>query len=187
MPRPRWIWIALFLASVSCRDDGPRQDDPLPDVGTVPGRLAPPLQGRAEAGSPFRLDASGAQATLLLFYRGAHCGLCRERLRALEAHRREYEAADVRIVAATLDAPGEVARTVSMLGLGFPVVSVDTAAFSQWDIVDQDRAVPLPASFLLDARGVIRYRHRGRNAADRASDVELLAAIEQMRSGPPAP
>ena len=187
MPRHRWIWIALLSASLGCGDDAAREGDPLPDVGTTPGRLGPPLQGRTDAGSPFRLAPGGADATLLLFYRGAHCGLCRERLRALEAHRGAYEAADVRIVAATLDPPDEVARTASTLGLGFAIVSVDTAAFTRWDVVDTTRAVPLPASFLLDSRGVIYFRHRGRNAADRASDVELLAAVEQARSKPRVP
>ncbi len=157
---------------------GPQE--PLPPVGTEPGRLAPALAGTQAGGGGFELGRDRSSATVLVFYRGLYCGLCRERLQSLEAHRGAYRDLGARVVAVTLDRQEEAARTAEALGLGFPVVRVDSAVFAEWGVLDNPRGLPLPASILLDERGVIRYRHVGRNAADRARDIELLAALQSM-------
>jgi hypothetical protein len=61
-------------------------------------------------------------------------------------------------------------------------VQVDSGTFARWGLIDPGSSLPLPASFLLDPQGVVRYRHVGRNAADRASDIELLAMLQQLRA-----
>lgn len=175
------IFTLLFLFLPACEwlsERAPQES--LPPVGTAPGHLAPALEGTAAGGDRFQLGRERARATVLVFYRGYHCGLCRERLRSLEAHRAAYQDAGARVVAVTLDPQEEVDRTREALGLGFPVVRVDTAVFAEWDILDGERELPLPASILLDNRRVIRYRHVGRNAADRAHDIEILAALQQL-------
>ncbi len=154
---------------------------PLPPVGNTAGLRAPTLIGQTAAAATFRLDSAGAVPAAVVFYRGAYCGLCRERLRALQEHLAAYRAAGVWVVAVTLDTPPEIQRTVQQLGLEFPVVAADTATFAAWGALDAERRTALPASFLLDSLGVIRFRHVGRNAADRATDAALLTAVRQSR------
>jgi peroxiredoxin len=173
--------LALVLLAGCERPGGTIAADPSLPVGTETGNRAPPLVGTLAAGERFQLEPDRrSRATVLVFYRGLHCGLCRERLRELEAHRGAYADAGARVFAVTLDSPEEAARTPQQLNLGFPVVRVDSAAFAEWGVLDTDSGVALPASVLLDQQGVIRYRHVGRNAADRARDIELLAALQSL-------
>jgi peroxiredoxin len=118
----------------------------------------------------------------VVFFRGYHCGLCRERLRELQANLDEYQRAGVNVVAVTADGQDGIQRAVQELGLGFPVVSVDSATLGNWGLVENSRSLPLPGSYLLDNRGVVIFRHIGRNAADRAHDIEVLAALQHARA-----
>ncbi|HEV2132424.1 MAG TPA: peroxiredoxin family protein, partial [Longimicrobiaceae bacterium] len=173
--------LALLLLAGCERPGGTIAADPSLPVGIETGNRAPPLVGSLAGGERFQLEPDRrSQATVLVFYRGLHCGLCRERLRELEAHRGAYRDAGARVFAVTLDSPEEAARTPEQLGLGFPIVRVDSAALAEWGVLDDNGRRPLPASVLLDRQGVIRYRHVGRNAADRARDVELLVALQSL-------
>jgi peroxiredoxin len=182
--RPRHVGIlALFLALqtlAGCRIDG-EPAAPAAPVGTEVGERAPALAGTPADGGHFELVPSRAAGTVVVFFRGYACGLCRERLRELQATLAAYEGLGARVVAATADAEPEVRRAVDELGLRFPVVSVDSATLHEWGALDTGRALPLPASYLVDNRGVIVFRHIGRHAGDRASDIELLAALRQAR------
>jgi peroxiredoxin len=171
--------VAAVLSAGCGRDDGAAADG-LP-VGTEVGHRAPPLTGVRGDGRSFELSPRG-EGTAVVFFRGYHCGLCRERLRELQANLGEYERAGVTVIAATAEASEGVQRAVQELGLGFAVVSVDSATLGSWGVVEGSHNVPLPGSYLLDNRGVVIFRHVGRNAADRARDIEVLAALQNARS-----
>ncbi|CAN5828597.1 hypothetical protein BH23GEM3_BH23GEM3_21930 [soil metagenome] len=171
----------LMVAGVAGCAGAPEAAGPLPERGTETGLLAPELAGTRSGGEGYRLEPDHADATVVVFYRGAYCGLCRERLRQLEAHLPEYESAGARVLAATADRPEEGRRVTEDLSLSFPIVSVDSATLRQWGAADPDRPLPLPASYVLDGRGIVLFRHVGRNAGDRASDLELLAALQQVQ------
>ena len=184
---PLYLFPLLFLLLAGCTAEGSEKGgEPLPPVGTTPGHLAPMLAGvetGAGVADSFQLEEFRGQPAVVEFYRSAECGLCRERLRQLQEHRPEYAAAGARVVAVTLDSPEQTARAREALEIDFPIVSVDTATFARWDALDSTRTTPLPAAYLLNERGVIRFRHIGRNAGHRASDAELLTAVLQMQRG----
>ncbi|MGH7457496.1 MAG: peroxiredoxin family protein [Longimicrobiaceae bacterium] len=158
---------------------GGEPPQPLPPEGTETGRLAPALFGTSPDGSNFELERGGGPQ-LLVFYRSYDCGLCRVRLERLQQNLPAYRTAGVAVTALTFDLPVDAGRAASELGLGFPVVSIDSAALASYDVLG-GRGEVLPASYLLDERGVIIFRQVGRNAADRASDVAILAALRQTR------
>jgi peroxiredoxin len=172
--------LAVALALAGCRGDGGQAPDPNVPVGIELGQRAPALNGTRHDGREYQLSPGGS-GSVLVFFRGYHCGLCRERLRELQSHLAEYEQAGARIVAVTADEPEQARRAVEELGLGFPVVTVDSTTLTQWGLVGDPNPLPLPASYLLDRRGVIAFRHIGRNAADRAHDLEILAALQELR------
>jgi peroxiredoxin len=165
-----------FLAG--CGDDAGERAAELP-VGTEPGQRAPALTGTEADSRAYELRPGGS-GTLVVFFRGYRCGLCRERLRELQANLDEYGRLGARVVAATADSEEEVARARSELGLDFPVVRVDSATLGEWGLV-ADNALPLPGSYLMDGNGVLIFRHVGRNAADRAHDLEILASLQAAR------
>ncbi|HEY8468006.1 MAG TPA: peroxiredoxin family protein [Longimicrobiales bacterium] len=179
--------LLLFLGIVACqagRSDegrapmgGPRSADVAAEYP-----LAPDLRGIDSRGGSFALEALRGAAVVLVFYRSHACPLCRERLAALGAHLDAYASAGARVVAITPDPPDVAQRTAAELGLSLPVVSVDRAVLERWGVWPPTEHAPRPAAVVLDRDGRIRFRHLGRTAADRASDLQLLAVLERMRA-----
>jgi len=179
--------LLLFLGIVACQaghsDEGrapvggPRSADVAAEYP-----LAPDLRGIDSRGGSFALEALRGAAVVLVFYRSHACPLCRERLAALAAHLDAYTSAGARVVAITPDPPDIAQRTAAELGLSLPVVSVDRAVLERWGVWPPTEEAPRPAAVVLDRDGRIRFRHLGRTAADRASDLQLLAVLERMRA-----
>jgi peroxiredoxin len=172
--------LACLVLPAGCGERVAPPDEPALPVGTGVGEIAPALTGTAADGRRFDLQPDGRTATVLVFYRGYHCGLCRERLRELQRHLPQYRSEGANVVALSADSVANVRLAVEELGLTFPVVAVDSAALSEWEVFSGGD-LPLPASYLLDSRGTVAFRHVGRNAADRTNDLELLAALQDER------
>jgi len=173
------VMACTVLVAGGC-GDGREAAAPDSPVGTEIGHRAPPLTGTGADGREFQFQPRG-DGTVIVFFRSFGCGLCRERLRELQGNLDEYRGADVRIVAATPDGPDIARRAVDELGLGFDVVSADSATLANWGVAPGERGLPLPGSYLVDRGGVVIFRHIGRNAADRAHDLEILAALRHAR------
>jgi peroxiredoxin len=174
------LLLALASTLVAACERLPIREDPAVPVGTEIGERAPPITGTAADGRPFDFRPDNRTATVLVFYRSYHCGLCRERLREIEQHLDEYRAVRAHVIAVSPDSLPLVRRAAEELGLTYPLVAADPDALGEWDVFGNGEPLSLPASYLLDPRGVVTYRHVGRNAADRASDLELLATLRQM-------
>jgi peroxiredoxin len=174
--------LGLLLLAVplvaACRSPADLPED-IP-VGTQAGMRAPALTGIQANGETFRLEPAGSEPTLLVFYRSALCGLCRVQLEQLQSHMGAYDRRGVKVVAATLDPPELSARLLENGGLDFPLVSVDSASFDEWAAMHPESGAPLPATYIIDARGIVRYLHIGRNASDRATDAGLLTVLERL-------
>jgi peroxiredoxin len=174
----------ILLAFPLSGCDRGRPAPPLPPVGHEVGSRAPALVAEDGTGRDFRLETERGRASVILFYVSVQCGFCRERLVALGTRQAEYERLGARIVAVSSDPREEVGRTRAELELGFPVVRVGPEGPQAWGIPGAGSDAPSPAAFVLDADGVIRFRHVGRTAADRVSDDELLRVVETVVRGP---
>jgi peroxiredoxin len=173
---------ALILAAGGCgAGGGGAAPDPSLPVGTEVGEQFPELRGERVGGGGWELERGRTQA--VVFLRGLHCGLCRERLRELRANHGDYVSAGVRVVVVTPRDTSDAASAARELDLPFPVVEADSATFARWGLIDEATGLTRPASYLLDRRGVIVYRHVGRHAGDRARDIELLATLQQADAG----
>jgi mycoredoxin-dependent peroxiredoxin len=170
--------IALpLLLLAACDGEGTAA---LPDApaGTEVGEAPPILEGSLPNGDPYALTPARGERTVVLFYRSETCGLCRIRLEQLHGNLAAYRAAGARVVAVTLDPPELSAQTSERLGGEFPVVSVDSAVFESWRVLDTGAGVALPGAYVLDERGVVIFRHLGQHAGDRISDATLLTILE---------
>ncbi len=172
---PALLLLLVTLAACGDRTEG---DAEVP-VGTDTGQRAPGLSGTLDDGSDFALEARPGAPTVVLFYRGSSCGLCRLRLQRLAENLPAYERAGSDVVAVTLDPPGAGRALKEAAELAFPVVSVDSATFERWGTLEAG-AAPLPATFVIDEAGIIRFRHVGRNAGDRVSDASIVTLLESL-------
>lgn len=178
-PRLHLVLALAGLALAGC-SGGAEEAGPAPPLGTEVGQRAPALEGTTAAGEPFSLEDAGGSPAVLVFYQGAYCGLCRERLVRLQEHLPAYRTLGARVVALTPDPPAASAELARGLGLEFPVVSVESATLDRWGVSEPGRPGSRPGTFLLDARGEVLFRHLGRNAGDRAPDAGLITILERQ-------
>lgn len=119
-------------------------------------------------------------AFLVSFYRGEWCPCCNIELRALQAHLEDFREKGVTLVAVSPELPDQSLSTSEKLSLKFPVLSdVDSKLARQLGIsviqpaamqsvfdtfgVDWKKRngtgaleVPVPATFLVDSKGIVR-------------------------------
>lgn len=171
-----WCLLGAGIAACGGRDI----ERPALPGGTEVGQLAPSLAGQLPDGTPFVRERGPGPLTVLILYRGSECGLCRVQLEKLQATLPAYERLGAQVVGMTLDPPEASARFAEAERLTFPLVSVDTALFHDWGALPLGASVPLPASYVLDESGIVRFRHIGRNAGDRTSDAELIAVLDRF-------
>lgn len=147
-----------------------------PKQGERPGFLDcwPPLTG---------LDLNPGEPLLIVFLRGFWCEYCLKQLRDLIEQAAAFQVRGVRIIAITTDP--DVIEDVDDT---FPVlVDNNGALIRKLDLVDpfEFRPVPvsLPAVFLLDGAGVVRFHYVGRSPDDRPRTELLLLAAEHLPTG----
>ena len=65
--------------------------------------------------------------------------------------------------------------------LGIPLASdPDLSVIQAWGVRHRGKQMAVPAVFVVDREGVVRYRQIGESITDRSSLEELLAAVEGL-------
>lgn len=105
----------------------------------------------------------------------------------LRQHAPAFDQAGADVLAISSDDGAESARLVADLGgLPFPLLA-DPERRAIWaygvfhEHEPKGRAIARPAVFVLDAAGVVRYRHVGTAATDRPSPETILAAVRALK------
>jgi peroxiredoxin Q/BCP len=133
---------------------------------TMPkGTLAPDFELTSQDGEVVRLGDLRGEIVLLVFVRGDWCPGCHIMLRAYQKNRARLAERGVIILAIGPDPRGINLAMVKDLGLGFRVLEdeqLQTArAYGLLGLTSlgtkYKEGFPLPASFLLDREGVIRF------------------------------
>lgn len=170
---------------------------------TLPDFALPDAQGRV-----VRSDELLARAPLVLsFFRGSWCPYCDATFRAMEAARPAIAAAGGTLVGICPDQPDELRRTIEALELGFPLLSDHESRVARlcglrWEVnethaemlarlgVDLPRrhdsrewALPLPAAYIVDGEGVVRFVHAKADWRRRAEPGDLIAFLMGMAGG----
>lgn len=141
---------------------------------------------------------------VLTFYRGAWCPYCNIALRCLQQHHEAITARGARLVAVSPQIPDESLTLTEKHGLAFDVLSdigSDTAkqyglAFDLPDdlaaVYDRlgfdlqrvngghPRTLPLPATYVIDRDGVIRWSFVDTDYTTRAEPADILAALDSV-------
>jgi peroxiredoxin len=181
-----FIYLTIFAAACgdSARSEPARTRTPTStdangavQLGSVP---APALDGQDSGGGTFSLRKLKGNAVVLVFYRGAFCGLCREQLKQIAAKNSEFKDADAKVVGVTLDSPDVAKKTKEDLKLDIPIVSAKPETFRAWGLWDQGERWPHSGTFVLDAAGNVRSGRVATTATPAMGNAELLQVAHTL-------
>lgn len=144
-------------------------DSPLP--GTV-GATAPEYAARTLDGDTVSLAELRGQAVLLNVW-ATWCPPCRKEMPDLQRLHERYEARGLRVVGVSIDAPGADAAVHDFLaefGITYTILRDPEDRISS---LLQSPGVPV--TLLIDAGGIVRWRHLGPVTSE---DPGLVSAIE---------
>jgi peroxiredoxin len=171
------------------------------DVGTqAPDVSLPDISGRTQ-----HLGELYAQGrTLVIFYRGGWCPFCNLQLHDFSVAKPQFDARGVAIVAISVDKPSEQARTQAKQGVPFPMLSdPKLVAHQAYRVVhvpgDEERRAldeyhldlaaysgeshgnfAVPAIFLVDRGGTIRFVHIDEDYTTRPSARQMLEVVDRI-------
>lgn len=141
---------------------------------------------------------------VLSFYRGAWCPYCNLEINALQKALPEITAAGAQLVAISPQTPDKSAEQVSKLDLGFEVLSDIGNRLSkkcglvfalpesvrpiyetwQLDIPghngDESFELPIPATYIIDSEGVIRYAFRNMDYTQRCEPDIIIEQLKKL-------
>src|SRR6266704_1886379 len=105
-------------------------------VPLFPRQPVPPLNVNLAGGGLFDLRSERPKHfTLLVFYRGLHCPICKGQLRELESKLDEFDKRGVAVVAVSSDTKERAAQTREAWGLALLRIGygLDLAVARSWD------------------------------------------------------
>ncbi|OEV29300.1 alkyl hydroperoxide reductase [Streptomyces nanshensis] len=180
--------------------DSGQADRALSVGARAPGFSLPGPTGRTVA-----LDGLLADGPVVLtFYRGAWCPYCNIALHALQQHHDSIAAHGARLVALSPQIPDESLSLTQKHGLAFDVLSdvgSDTAKQYglAYDLPDDlagvydelgfdlqrvngghARTLPLPATYVIDQAGTIRWAFADTDYTRRAEPADIISALDLL-------
>jgi|JI10StandDraft_1071094.scaffolds.fasta_scaffold40972_3 peroxiredoxin len=152
------------------------------------GKPAPAFELPDQSGSIVKLaDYVGKHPVLLIFVRGDWCPGCHMMLRTYERNRTKFMEKGVHVLGIGPDDISVNKDMVERIGVGYRMLSDDKQEVSsQYGVVysnplleatvDYAEGIPLPASFLVDIDGTIRYASRPDRVGE-FLDPELIFGV----------
>ena len=195
------LWALLAQAAVP---DDPALVQPLPV-----GARAPAFDARSADGVVRHFSPDGYRRhTILIFYRGGWCPYCNRHLGALKKVEPELLRMGYEVLFLSADRPELLYSSLKEPDVHYTLLSdsklqaaeafgiafhVDAAHYQQYSDfgVDLEAAsgethhnLPVPAVFIIDTRGIIRFVHANPDYTTRISPDELLAAARAVAGSP---
>lgn len=175
--------------------------------GLDAGVAAPVAPLRTVDGAEFDLAATYADGpVVLVFYRGGWCPYCTKHLRELGAMEASLRERGFTILAVSPDRPEKLQATRDEHAVGFTLLSdqdlalarafglafrVDDETVRRYEGFGIDlqaasgrdhQSLPVPAVYLIDRDGIIRFAHSDPDYRARLDEAALRAAAEQLAS-----
>ncbi|MEU1629782.1 peroxiredoxin-like family protein [Streptomyces sp. NPDC020096] len=181
----------------------------LTDRALTAGAQAPRFTLPAATGEQVTLDRLLTKGPVVLtFYRGAWCPFCNLALRALQQHHDAITARGARLVAVSPQTPDESLTQAEKQQLTFDVLSDTGSKTAQqygiaFDLSDElgalydrlgldllrvngghARTLPLPATYVIDRSGTIRWAFVQTDHTMRAEPADILTALDTLNRPP---
>jgi peroxiredoxin len=195
------LWASLAQAAIP---DDPALVHPLPV-----GSHAPAFDARTADGTVRHFPSDGySKPTILIFYRGGWCPYCNRHLGALKKVEPDLLKMGYELFFLSADRPELLYTSLKEPDVHYTLLSdaklqaaeafgiafhVDAAHYQQYSDfgVDLEAAsgethhnLPVPAVFIIDTRGIIRFVHANPDYTTRISPDELLAAARAVATAP---
>ncbi|HLG02947.1 MAG TPA: redoxin domain-containing protein [Bacteroidia bacterium] len=156
------------------------------------GQPAPPFRLEANDGNFVSLsDFYGARHVLLIFVRGDWCPGCHMMLRTYQRESEKFKAKNIFVLSIGPDPVGVNREMVERLGLDFKVLSdagqktamlygVQLQEYENAFAEKYDEGIPLPASFLVDKKGIVRYISRPDKVGEFLNPSLIFPIIDKL-------
>lgn len=162
------------------------------------GQPAPAIELPDQFGSLVKLSSyRGDHPVLLIFVRGDWCPGCHMMLRTYERNREAFLRKGVHVLAIGPDSIDVNKDMVERLGVGYKLLSDHEQRVSrQFGVVynnplleqniDYAQGIPLPASFLVDRDGIVRYVSRPDRVGEFLNPELIFGVLSTMPDSPSA-
>ncbi|MFV2196435.1 peroxiredoxin-like family protein [Nocardiopsis sp. LOL_012] len=175
------------------------------DHALAVGAQAPPFSLPSATGHTLSLTSLLAKGPVVLtFYRGAWCPYCNMALRSLQQHHDAITARGAHLVAVSPQIPDESLTLTEKHDLAFDVLSdigsetarnyglafdlpddlaavYDKFGFDLQRVNDgHPRTLPLPATYVIDRNGTIRWAFTDTDYTTRAEPTDIVAALDAL-------
>lgn len=187
-------------------------DTPMDQLGTAPAGLGLDVGTKAPdglltdiTGKKLQLSALYGQGpTFVIFYRGGWCPFCNLQLHRLSQATPEFDKHHLKLIAISVETPGEEAKTQAQHGVPFPMLSdsdltvheafkvvhvpgeAEAKALARYGVDLEARSggqhhhsFAVPAVFLIDQMGKIRWRHVDEDYTKRPSPAQMIEVADR--------
>ena len=189
-----------LVDELAARLGGTALEHALKPGDTLPPFVLPDARGQLV----FSGDLLARGPLVVIFFRGDWCPFCKATLTALNQSIAAIRAEGAELVALTLDTGDHAVSDWRGLGLDFPVLSdADGGTALQFGAIyrvpdplraffeahgvdlamrhgDPAWCLPIPATFVMDRRGIVRHVHASGDIADRMEPEEILAKLREI-------
>lgn len=139
-------------------------------------------------------DYRSKRHLLVIFVRGDWCPGCHMMLRTYEKNREKFQEKNIMVLAIGPDPVDVNKNMMEKLGLDFKVLADEGQRTAmtygvqlkeyEHDFVDSyEEGIPLPASFLIDINGIVRYVSRPDKVGEFLNPSMIFPIIEQIDNG----
>lgn len=196
MPRLFLLVALLCGASVGAQNIAPSAEEARP---LQPGTELPAVSVLDRDGGAVALaDYLKGRKAALVFYRGGWCPYCTKHLSALKDAIEPLKAEGFEIVAMSPDTPEKLSETAKehelpytllsdskldaakAMGVAFSLDTVTALKYRAFGVSLVEGSLPVPAVFLIDETGVIRYTHSETDYTKRLNSDALVKAAKEL-------
>lgn len=171
-PPASFILIAV-AAGLACRSKDATPDELTAAENVEVGRPAPSYSATTMAGDSVSLSSLRGKVVMLNVW-ATWCGPCRKEIPELRAIHATYKSRGLELVGVTVDTEGmddAILKFAKEFQMEYPIWRDPAERVSA-----RFRVIGLPATFLIDRQGILRWKHTGPVAP---KDTSLAGAIER--------
>lgn len=134
---------------------------------------------------------------ILVFYRGSWCPMCNMQIATLAKDYPKFQKLNAEIIAISTDTPKGAQKTKEKSQAPFPIlIDTDNQIIHLYKVDTKKRELKdmpalvlrkkvgtyaMPAVFIIDAEGIIRYSYIGKSLTDRPSNEDLLHKLQELQ------
>ena len=164
------------------------------------GSVAPDFKAKDQFGNMISLSEMTQDGpVLIIFYRGYWCGICQKNLSEFQEEFSSLSSAGVQVLAIAPEVESNIDKTIDQNSLQFSVIAdADNSIMESYHVAfnvtqdyqdkvvkyfdttleeingQEDPVLPVPATYLINTDGTIKYVHHDINYGNRATVKDIL-------------